>query len=226
MFDMWELESQIHEENDDVTPENSYVSDDDFVHEDVKVDTGVAHIGVVNKKNEKRKYASKGKKNHAVNNMEKNVETLCEDAVSSDEIIVLGCSINNMYKVFNKHTKSTMVFIKLFVRDFQIKVEGMEDDAKDILHDSVVHALKKNKKLVCGKKIPTNVLISPLDNMSFHYKKSVLKWKDVYHKRIALERKLPKEALTFEEVVEILEYVIVKDNGILTIVQSYVMTCW
>lgn len=52
-----------------------------------------------------------------------------------------------------------------------------------------------------GKRIFTNVFIASLDSMSFHFKKSVLKWKYLYLKRIALKRKLSKEALTFKEVV-------------------------
>lgn len=51
---------------------------------------------------------------------------------------------------------------------------------------------KKSKKIVGGKKIPKHVYISPLDNMSFHFKEGVLKWKYLYHKRIALESKLSK----------------------------------
>ncbi|KAI5392433.1 hypothetical protein KIW84_077003 [Lathyrus oleraceus] len=48
-----------------------------------------------------------------------------------------------------------------------------------------------------GKRMPTNVYISPVDNMSFHFNKSVLKWKYLYHERTTFERKLLKEALTF-----------------------------
>lgn len=104
-----------------MTPENNFVSDDEHVHEDVEVDTIVAHVGVVNNNNEKRKHASKGKKDHAVNDMEKDVGTLCEDIVSSDERIIMGCSINiSMYTMFIENTKSMMKFIKVFVNDFQI----------------------------------------------------------------------------------------------------------
>ncbi|CAI8586489.1 unnamed protein product [Vicia faba] len=38
MSDMLETKSKIHKENDDVTPENNFVSDDDHVREDVEVD--------------------------------------------------------------------------------------------------------------------------------------------------------------------------------------------
>lgn len=36
---------------------------------------------------------------------------------------------------------------------------------------------KKSKKIVDGNKIPTNVSIASLYNMSSHYKESVQKWK-------------------------------------------------
>lgn len=51
---------------------------------------------------------------------------------------------------------------------------------------------KNSKKIVGGQKIPTNVYIAPLDNVSFHCEESVLKWKYLYHKRIDLERNLSK----------------------------------
>ena len=169
---MWETKSQIHKENNDVTPENSYVSDDDHVHEDIKVNTIVAHAGVVKKNNKKIKYASKRKKDHIIEYVKNDVETLCEDVVSNDESIFMECSVNSrVYTMFNKHTKSTMGFIKVFVNDFKIEVE---DDVKDILHDIVVPALKKNKKIVGGKKIPINIHIAPLDDVYFHYEESML----------------------------------------------------
>lgn len=112
-----------------------------------------------------------------------------------------------------------MRFIRVFVNDFQIEVE---DDSKDIFHDIMVPALKKNKKIITGKMSPTTILIAPLDNMSFHYEESFLKWKYLHLTRIALERKLSKENLTFEEVVELIEEVIVKDNENLMIIDIYV----
>lgn len=61
--------------------------------------------------------------------------------------------------------------------------------------------IKKNKKIIRWKEVPTNVSIVPLDNMSFHFEKSFLKWKFRYHRRIAPERDLSKEALNCEEIV-------------------------
>lgn len=58
MSDMLEKESQIHKENNDVTPENNSMSNDDHFHEDIEVDVVVARVDVVNNNNnKKRKYA-------------------------------------------------------------------------------------------------------------------------------------------------------------------------
>lgn len=63
--------------------------------------------------------------------------------------------------------------------------------------------------------------------MPFHFKKNMLKWKYLYYKSIAIERKLLKEALKCEEDVQLLEDVIVKDNENLMRVHMYVddMSC-
>ena len=55
----------------------------------------------------------------------------------------------------------------------------------------------RKQENIGGKKIPTNVPIVILDNVSFHSEESMLKWKNAYHRKIALERELSKEALTF-----------------------------
>lgn len=95
LSDMLETESKIHKENDDIIPENNYLSDDEHVHEYVEVDIVVARGSVINNHNEKRKYASKGKNGHVVEDVVKDVETLCEHVVSNDEIIFLGCVVNS-----------------------------------------------------------------------------------------------------------------------------------
>ncbi|CAI8603935.1 unnamed protein product [Vicia faba] len=63
--DMLEMESQIHKENDDLTPEND-------VENDAKnIVTNNPENNISNFKN--RKSATKGKKAHAVEDMEKDV---------------------------------------------------------------------------------------------------------------------------------------------------------
>lgn len=99
MSGMLQTKSQSLKENDDVTHENNFVSDDNHVLKGVKVDIVVPQVGIVNNHNKKRKFASKGKMDHVV----KDMETLCEDVVINDENIFLGCVANNkVYKLFNK----------------------------------------------------------------------------------------------------------------------------
>lgn len=49
------------------------MSNYDHVHEDVEVDTVLAHVDVLNNNKKKRKFASKGKKAHALEGMEEDV---------------------------------------------------------------------------------------------------------------------------------------------------------
>lgn len=77
-------------------------------------------------------------------------------------------------------------------------MEDVEEDMENNLDDIIVHPLKKNTKIVGGNKIPINFVITPLDNVSFHSKENVLKWKFVYHMRIALEMELSNEAFKCE----------------------------
>lgn len=68
------------------------------------------------------------------------------------------------------------------------KITPLMEDVGDVVEynmdDIMVPPLKKNNKIVGGKKIPTNVHISPLDSKSFRSEENVLKWKFVYHKKI------------------------------------------
>lgn len=102
-------------------------------------------------------------------------------------------------------------------------------DRSDAINDGVTKYVDLSKRfvnqsniIVDGDKIPTNVSIAYLYNVFFHYEESMLKWKYFYHKRITLERKLSKEALSFEEVVQLLEDVIVKDNENIMRLHMYV----
>lgn len=126
LYDML-TNSQFHKENNDVTFENNFVSDDDHhVHEDVEIDIVVAHLGVVNNHNDKVKFASKGKKDHAVEDVDKDVETLWKDVESNDEIIFLGCAINRkVYLLFIKGTQ--------YIDDVHSDMNPLEDEYFDLI---------------------------------------------------------------------------------------------
>lgn len=66
------------------------------------------------------------------------------------------------------------------------------------------------RRKVGGKRIYLNVFVAPLDNIYFHSKTSVHKWKYVYQRRIAYERELTKHFLEWSEIINIL-----KDVGLM-----------
>jgi hypothetical protein len=55
------------------------------------------------------------------------------------------------------------------------------------------------KKKIVGKKIHVNIPPAPMDNVKFHSKESVQKWKYVYQKRITHKRELSQKALKLQE---------------------------
>jgi hypothetical protein len=61
------------------------------------------------------------------------------------------------------------------------------------------------KKKIVGKKIHVNIPPAPMDNVKFHSKESVQKWKYVYQRRITHKRELSQEALNCKEVMKLLE---------------------
>ncbi|XP_058725917.1 uncharacterized protein LOC131597221 [Vicia villosa] len=60
------------------------------------------------------------------------------------------------------------------------------------------------KKKVSTSKLATSVPEVPIDNISFHYPSSLLRWKFVYQKRLALEGELAQNALECEEIVNLI----------------------
>lgn len=48
----------------------------------------------------------------------------------------------------------------------------------------MVHDFKKSKRIIGGNKLPVNVHVVPLDNISFHLEKSVLNWMYEFHSHI------------------------------------------
>lgn len=73
------------------------------------------------------------------------------------------------------------------------------------VEQNVQDIMPSTKKGVAGKKIPANVLEVIIDNVSFHSVENVEKWTNVYQRRLALKRKLSKDALECKEVVNLIE---------------------
>ncbi|XP_058786365.1 uncharacterized protein LOC131660992 [Vicia villosa] len=60
------------------------------------------------------------------------------------------------------------------------------------------------KKKVSTSKLAASVPEVPIDNISFHYPSSVLRWKFVYQKRHALERELAQNFLEYDEIMNLI----------------------
>ncbi|XP_058725982.1 uncharacterized protein LOC131597294 [Vicia villosa] len=60
------------------------------------------------------------------------------------------------------------------------------------------------KKKVSTSKLAASVPEVPTDNISFHYPSSILRWKFVYQKRLALERELAQNALEYKEIMNVI----------------------
>lgn len=57
----------------------------------------------------------------------------------------------------------------------------VEETVVDIRGDILESTTKRSNIVVGGKKLPQIVRVVPLDNVSFHYKENVLKWKYIFH---------------------------------------------
>jgi hypothetical protein len=83
--------------------------------------------------------------------------------------------------------------------------EAPTSDSDYDVEEDVPNIISTTKKKVGGKFIPKNVADAPMDNVSFHSVESVQRWKYVFHRRLALERELGKEALECQEIVELIK---------------------
>ncbi|XP_050897684.1 uncharacterized protein LOC127104541 [Lathyrus oleraceus] len=68
-----------------------------------------------------------------------------------------------------------------------------------------VGPISTSRKQAPGKKIPTNILEVPIDNISFHSVENVEKWKFVYQRRLALEMELGKNDFECKEVMSLIQ---------------------
>lgn len=143
-------ESQINKDNDDGPLRIIPIIV--IYHEHAKVDIVVAHVGVVNKYNEKRKYALKGKEDCAIEEVEKDAKTLCEDVVSNDESIFMGCVVNSrVYRLFTNGTQS--------IYDVINRMTPREDEDFDVIGLDV-------EQVVANKL--ENVMLSAKEDESFY----------------------------------------------------------
>jgi len=74
----------------------------------------------------------------------------------------------------------------------------VEQDVLDIVPSG-------KKRTTEGKKVHANVPDTPIDNISFHHAVNDLKWKYVYQRRLALERRLGRDALECDQVMKLID---------------------
>lgn len=65
-----------------------------------------------------------------------------------------------------------------------------------------------------------NIHSSPLDNVSFHSKENIKKWRFVFQIRVALEKEMCKDTLHYQEIWDLL-----KKDGLMKIV-TYIGPCY
>lgn len=63
---------------------------------------------------------------------------------------------------------------------------------------------KKVKMSFGGKNLPKNILLSQLENVSFHFEEIVAKWKFVFHIRLTREREFSIDAQKCSEIMDFL----------------------
>jgi len=70
------------------------------------------------------------------------------------------------------------------------------------VEEDVLNITPSNDKRTVGKKTMQTVASVPIDKVSFHLPKNALRWKFIYHRRLALEREMGKKVLEIEVVME------------------------
>jgi len=79
-------------------------------------------------------------------------------------------------------------------------------DVDEDVQNIILPASRKS----AGKKVQKTVANVPIDKVSFHLPANAQRWKFIFHKRLALERELGKEAVKMEDVI-----VNIKEAGLL-----------
>ena len=83
------------------------------------------------------------------------------------------------------------------------KVASSSESKYDVEEDVQNITPSASKKSV-GKKVMQTVENVPIDKVSFHLPENAQRWKFIYHRKLALERDLGKEALEMEAVMELI----------------------
>ncbi|XP_057454111.1 uncharacterized protein LOC130745755 [Lotus japonicus] len=79
-----------------------------------------------------------------------------------------------------------------------------EESGSDVEGD-VEDILPSEKKKYAGKRIPQNIPVVPIDNVSFHAEGHVQKWKYVCQRKVSKEREVGSDVLECKDVVALIE---------------------
>lgn len=74
---------------------------------------------------------------------------------------------------------------------------SLEIDAEENVHEI--------RRTVGGKKIHLNIVVAPLDNVLFHSKTSVQKWKYIFPRRIFYGKEIGINALDCKEIIDLIK---------------------
>jgi hypothetical protein len=86
----------------------------------------------------------------------------------------------------------------------KIKVVSSSESNHDVVED-VPNITTAGRMKSAGKKGAQTVEKVPNDNVSFQFPESALRWKFIYHRRVAVERELSEETVKIKEVMELIK---------------------
>jgi hypothetical protein len=84
------------------------------------------------------------------------------------------------------------------------KVVSSSESDHDVEED-VPNITTAGKMKSAGKKVAQTVEKVPIDNVSFHFPEFALRWKFIYHMRVAVERELSEEMVKIKEAMELIK---------------------
>lgn len=122
-------------------------------------------------------------KNKGIKESTQNAKTLINIASGNNHIVSPQkekAKVMNQNDKMERNTKRRLKKRKLIV------TSDSKTDAQANVQDVMTSAKKKAR----GKKISANVVVAPLDNVSFHSESSVGRWNYIVQRRINCEREL------------------------------------
>jgi hypothetical protein len=102
------------------------------------------------------------------------------------------------------------VKVKSTDRRTRRKKVGSSDESDYYVEEDVSNINVSTSNMVAERKVVKTVSNVPIDKVSFHFPENALRWKYIFHRRLAVERELGKEAMEMEQVISM-----IKEAGLL-----------